>query len=228
MKALELIEMQKSGADGRMHSPAGAENIKRSLNSMLQRLNGTPNQLSMANIGPMSHSYPVPKILYQYTGTYKLNSDTNVMIRLLNYRLISQLTGQGVVAWLQEAELKFINRKLNTEVEFFKDENGNITHLILTQDGIEKKAVRTSDKVTDKNAVTLTADTLSRYTGIYKMPSSGLKITMESNQLFAQFDGLMKKALFPESETVFFDNIIDTRLEFFRDESGKVSHLVFT
>lgn len=228
MKALELIEMQKSGADGRMHSPAGAENIKRSLNSMLQRLNGTPNQLSMANIGPMSHSYPVPKILYQYTGTYKLNSDTNVMIRLLNYRLISQLTGQGVVAWLQEAELKFINRKLNTEVEFFKDENGNITHLILTQDGIEKKAVRTSDKVTDKNAVTLTADTLSRYTGIYKMPSSGLKITMESNQLFAQFDGLMKKALFPESETIFFDNIIDTRLEFFRDESGKVSHLVFT
>ncbi len=245
MKALELIEIQKSGADGRMPSRADAENLKRSLNSILQRLNGTPNQLSvakrkfmpnapnklpMANMDPMIHNYPVPdKIFSQYTGAYKLNSDTNVIIRLLNHRLISQLTGQGVVALLQEAELKFINRKLNTEVEFFKDENGNITHLMLTHDGIEKKAVRTSDKVTNKNAVILTADTLSQYAGIYKMGSiRDLKITMESNQLFAQFDGSMKKALFPESETVFFDNIIDTRLEFFRDESGKVSHLVFT
>jgi hypothetical protein len=60
------------------------------------------------------------------------------------------------------------------------------------------------------------------------MPTLDLMITMEGNQLFAQFPGMMLKALFPESETLFFDNIIDTRLEFFKDKSGKVTHLVFT
>ena len=191
------------------------------------------NQIPMRNINNLPiqnrkiiHVLP-GEILSQYTGTYKLNPDTNIIISLLNNRLISQLTGQGVVALLNESNMKFVNSKSNTGVEFFKDESGNITHLILTQDGVEKKAVRTSDKVTDGNTVTLTADTLSQYAGVYKMSSRDLNITMENNYLFAQFPGMMKKALFPESETLFFDNIIDTRLKFIKDASGKVSHLLF-
>ena len=233
MRALELIEMQKSGADGRMLSRAGAENLKRTLNAMLSGLNGDQNQYPMKNTNhiPVDQRKIIPvlpsEILSQYTGTYKLNPDTNVIIRLINLRLISQLTGHGAVALLNESKMKFINSKLNMEVEFFKDDSGNITHLMLRQDGVEKKAVRTSDKVTDRYTVTLTADTMSRYEGTYKMGPRDLNITMENNYLFAQFPGLMKKALFPESETVFFDNIIDTRLEFFKDDSGKVSHLLF-
>jgi tetratricopeptide (TPR) repeat protein len=166
--------------------------------------------------------------LFQYAGTYELNPDTNVIIRLLNGRLILQLTGQPVIALTQESDVIFFHRILKTGVEFFRDQSGNIAHLMLTHNGIEKKAVRTSDKVFDKNAVTLTADTLSQYVGTYKMPTLDLMITMEGNQLFAQFPGMMLKVLFPESETLFFDNIIDTRLEFFKDKSGKVTHLVFT
>jgi tetratricopeptide (TPR) repeat protein len=227
MKALDILETRKSN----LHSlsQADTDNYKRSLNSMLQWLNRTPNQPPMAKMHSTGNLYPVPGgFLSQYTGTYKLAPDTDVMIRVLNGLLISQITGQPVVGLSQESDVIFFNRRLNTGVELFKDESGNITHLMLTQDGVVKKAVRTSDKITDKNAVTLTADTLSQYVGTYKMANLDLMITRQGDQLFAQFPGMILKALFPESETLFFDNIIDTRLEFFKDKGGKVTHLVFT
>ncbi len=227
MKALDILETRKQGNVNSL-PPALAENYKRMLDSSLQRLNGTTKQFPMA-MGPTGDMFPdLGRFISQYAGTYKLNTDTDVMIRALNGRLISQITGQDVVTLSQESDVKFYNRKLNTGVEFFKDDIGNITHLMLTQDGVGKKAVRTSDKITDKNAVTLTADTLSQYVGTYQMGTLDLMITMEGNQLFAQFLGLMKKALYPESKTVFFDNNKNARLEFFKDKSGKVTHLVFT
>lgn len=228
IKALDILETRKPGNLNSIPQK-DADFFRRALNSMLQRLNRTPNQIPKAKMDSTGNLYPVlGGFLSQYTGTYKLDPDTNVLIRVLNGLLISQITGQPAVALSQESRVKFFNRKLNIELEFFKDEIGNINHLVLKQDGVEKKAVRTSDKITDKNAVTLTADTLSQYVGTYKMANLDLMITRQGDQLFAQFPGMILKVLFPESETLFFDNIIDTRLEFFKDKSGKVTHLVFT
>ena len=57
-------------------------------------------------------------------------------------------------------------------------------------------------------------------------PSFDLLITLDGDRLYSQATGQGKVAIFAETETNFFLKVVDAQLEFFEDESGKVSHLV--
>jgi hypothetical protein len=53
-----------------------------------------------------------------------------------------------------------------------------------------------------------------------------LAVTREGDRLLAQPTGQSKAELFPESETKFFLKVVDAKVTFVKDESGKVTHLI--
>lgn len=65
------------------------------------------------------------------------------------------------------------------------------------------------------------------YVGAYELaPAFSIVITAESGRLMEQATNQPKFALFPESETKFFLKVVDAEIEFFKNDHGKVTHLV--
>ena len=83
-----------------------------------------------------------PKILAQYVGTYELRQGFDLVITLEDNRLFSQATGQGKVQIFPESETKFFLKVVDAQVEFFKDDQGSVTYLMLDQGPAHIKAPR--------------------------------------------------------------------------------------
>jgi CubicO group peptidase (beta-lactamase class C family) len=68
---------------------------------------------------------------------------------------------------------------------------------------------------------------LDGYLGKYQLaPNFVLTISRSGDQLMAQATGQPQLALFAESETTFFPKVIDLKITFVKDETGKVTHLI--
>lgn len=79
----------------------------------------------------------------------------------------------------------------------------------------------------ERQEIQVDADVLADYVGIYRLsPQAQMTITLEAGQLVSQVSGQGKAPIFPESETRFFVRIVDAQIDFVRDSTGDVSHLV--
>ena len=83
-----------------------------------------------------------PATLAQYVGTYELKPGFDLVITLEGNQLMSQATGQGKVPLFAESETKFFLKVTDAQVEFLKDSQGTVTHLMLHQGPTEIKAMR--------------------------------------------------------------------------------------
>jgi CubicO group peptidase (beta-lactamase class C family) len=81
-----------------------------------------------------------PKILAEYVGTFELHPGFNLMVTLEDGQLMTQATGQGKVPLYAESETKFFPTVIPAEIEFFKDDQGKVTYLVLHQNGHDMKA----------------------------------------------------------------------------------------
>jgi hypothetical protein len=166
-------------------------------------------------------------VLQRYVGVYRLSSQITNTIRLTDGRLTTQLSGQGALPLFAESEKKFFLKIVNAQVEFFTDEQGKVTHLVQYQNGQERQAVRISDTVVERQAITLPRATLKPYVGTYELrPGFDLAITLEGDQLMSQATGQAALPLFAEAETKFFLKVVDAQVEFSRDANGVVTHLI--
>lgn len=69
---------------------------------------------------------------------------------------------------------------------------------------------------------------LQQYTGTYQPdPQMKVVITLQEDKLIFTPDGQPSTQLFPQSETLFFFNIMDAKIEFVKDSSGKVEKFLF-
>jgi CubicO group peptidase (beta-lactamase class C family) len=80
------------------------------------------------------------KILAQYVGSFELQKGFDLVVTLENGRLMTQATGQGKIPIYPESETKFFPTAIPAEIEFFKDDQGKVTYLVLHQNGHEMKA----------------------------------------------------------------------------------------
>jgi len=168
-----------------------------------------------------------PKILEQFVGTYQLAPKVNMMITIESGQLISQVSGQGKVPLFATSETKFFPKVVDAEIEFGKDDQGVVTHLVLHQGGRDMKASRTSDKVVEHKEIAVSSTILAQYPGTYELrPGFDLVITLEGNQLVSQATGQTKIPLHAESETKFFPKVMDAEIEFLKDNKGTVTHLM--
>ena len=85
----------------------------------------------------------VPRaILAKYVGTYALMPNFDIVMTLEGDRLMTQATGQPKFPLFAESETKFFLKVVDAEVEFFKNEKGNVTHIMLHQGGQDMKGTR--------------------------------------------------------------------------------------
>lgn len=71
--------------------------------------------------------------LATYVGRYELKPGIDLSISLEGGQLMSQLTGQAKVAIFPEAQTRFFLKVVDAQLEFFKDADGAVTHVMLRQ-----------------------------------------------------------------------------------------------
>jgi hypothetical protein len=79
----------------------------------------------------------------------------------------------------------------------------------------------------ERKEITLDPKLLERYVGAYQLALGiNLLITLENNQLFSQLTGQAAFPIFPESETMFFLKVVDSQIEFPKEDiRGKKGQL---
>ena len=82
-----------------------------------------------------------PKILAQYVGTFSLQKGFDLVVTVENGQLMTQATGQGKIPIYAESETKFFPTLIPAKIEFFKDDQGKVTYLVLSQNGHDMKAL---------------------------------------------------------------------------------------
>ena len=83
-----------------------------------------------------------PDILKQYVGSYQLAPNFIMMVTLEGDQLITQATGQPKFPVYAKSETTFVPEAFPAQIEFFKNDKGEVTHLVLTQNGQKVKAPR--------------------------------------------------------------------------------------
>ena len=75
----------------------------------------------------------------QFIGSYKLGSNFDIVVTLDGDLLYGQATGQPKFQLFPINNTRFYLKAVEAEVEFFRDGNGTIDHLVLYQGGTEVK-----------------------------------------------------------------------------------------
>jgi CubicO group peptidase (beta-lactamase class C family) len=81
--------------------------------------------------------------LQKFVGTYAVEKDFEIKISLDKDQLFSQLTGQNVFPIFVESEMLFFYKVVDAQIQFEKNEKGEISNLFLLQNGKKIEAKRT-------------------------------------------------------------------------------------
>ncbi len=81
-------------------------------------------------------------VLARYVGTYELAPSFSVKFMLDGDQLMTQATGQPAFPVFPESPTKFFLKVVNAEVEFFPNEKGEVSYIILHQGGRDTKGVK--------------------------------------------------------------------------------------
>jgi CubicO group peptidase (beta-lactamase class C family) len=115
--------------------------------AVLANLNGPFADQIAAQLGEVAHGEKVmliserkeitvsPKILAQYVGNYELAPTFSIAITLEGDQLMAQATNQRKNPLFAESETMFFLKIVDAQVEFVKNNKGEVTALILHQNG---------------------------------------------------------------------------------------------
>jgi CubicO group peptidase (beta-lactamase class C family) len=81
-------------------------------------------------------------VLARYVGTYELAPTFSIAFTLEGDQLMTQATNQPKFPVYADSETKFFLTVVNAEVEFFSDDKGNVTYMMLHQNGHDAKGVK--------------------------------------------------------------------------------------
>ena len=140
---------------------------------------------------------------------------------------MAQLTGQSKLEIFPETETKFFYKAVDAQLDFRKDDKGQVTHLVLHQNQVDQTAKKISNEVPEeRKAILLDPKIYDLYAGQYQLaPNFTLTITEENDRLMAQASGQPKFELFPESEIKFFLKVVDAQITFSKNDRGEITHL---
>jgi hypothetical protein len=116
---------------------------------VLANLNGkAPGEIA-SKLAAVVHGEPerkeitVPEaVLIKYVGTYQIQPGVDVTMSLEGSQLMTQLTGQPKFPVYAESETKFFLKAVEAEIEFFPNDKGEATHLVIHQGGQDVKATK--------------------------------------------------------------------------------------
>ncbi len=209
---------------------------------VLGNLNGgAPDQIAH-QLGDLVHGQQVvlpterkevtvsPDTLAKYVGVYELAPGFDLAVTLEGTQLMTQATGQPKLPVYAEAQNKFFLKVVDAQLEFFADDKGKVTHVMLHQNGLDMKAMKKSDKVAPspvRTEISVAPSILQKYVGDYELaPGIVISMTLENGQLMTQATGQPKFPMYAETESKFFLKVVDAQVEFFKDETGAVTYAI--
>jgi CubicO group peptidase (beta-lactamase class C family) len=81
-------------------------------------------------------------VLRKYVGTYQIQPGVDVTMTLDGGQFMTQLTGQPKFPVYAESETKFFLKVVDAEIEFFPNNKGEATQLVIHQGGQDVKAIK--------------------------------------------------------------------------------------
>jgi bla regulator protein blaR1 len=98
-----------------------------------------------------------PSVLDRYVGFYKLSETYVFTVTRQGSKLFAKLTGQGAAQIYPESETKFFYKVVKAQIDFVADSSGNISSLVLHQNGADHTAPRVEEAVAEQIDGSLTA-----------------------------------------------------------------------
>jgi CubicO group peptidase (beta-lactamase class C family) len=83
-----------------------------------------------------------PDVLAQYAGTYQLTPAFSITISLEDGHLMEQATNQQKFPIFPESPTEFFLKIVDAQIEFFKDDKGQVSYLVLHQGGRDQKGMK--------------------------------------------------------------------------------------
>ena len=161
-----------------------------------------------------------------YVGRYPLTPEFSIDIRVLDGGLLGQATGQPPFGMHPIATDRFSIVGVPAEISFERDASGMITALVLHQNGAHMRGVR-GPLPQPPREVSLPVEILRQYVGHYPLaPGFILTVTERQGQLITQATGQPEVPVFASAKDEFFLKVVEARISFQRDASGKVTGLV--
>ena len=173
--------------------------------------------------GPVSQKI---KNAADYLGRYPLTSAFAINITERNGTLLCQATGQGQLALRESSADRFTIGGVPAEISFERDAAGKVTALVLHQNGRDQRGER-GELPPPPKEISLPVETLRDYVGAYALAAAiTCTMTEKNGALFTQLTGQPKFPVFATAKDEFFLKVVDARLSFERDATGKVVALV--
>jgi CubicO group peptidase (beta-lactamase class C family) len=169
------------------------------------------------------------RILETYAGVYELTPDFAITIRLDGDVLKAQATGQDEFTLFAESETMFFLKVVEAKIEFVKDGSGQVTSIILHQGGVDQTGKRkgVKESTPTRKEMQIEKSVLQNYQGEYELvPGFSISIRLDGDVLKAKATGQEEYPIYPESETVFFYKVVEAKIEFVKDNSGKVTSII--
>jgi len=88
-----------------------------------------------------------PEQFDKFVGFYELQPDMFFTVTRKEERFFARLTGQDDVEWFPESPIKFFAKVVHAQISFITDPQGNVTELVLHQNGREQHARRVNGTV---------------------------------------------------------------------------------
>ncbi|WP_010248813.1 serine hydrolase [Acetivibrio cellulolyticus] len=163
----------------------------------------------------------------KYVGTYEYVKGYNIIITKSGDQLFAQVTGQAKAEIYPEAEDEFFYRSVDARISFKKNENSEVTGLVLKQGNADIEAKRIGSAPEEKKEIQLDAKIYESYVGEYElMKGFAITVSTDGEHLYAQATGQEQYEIFAQSETEFFYKVVDAELSFVKNDEGKVTGLL--
>jgi CubicO group peptidase (beta-lactamase class C family) len=171
---------------------------------------------------------PVDNAMLQtYAGVYENDKGEQRTITVADNKLYSQ-RGRGAKLPVKAYEKdKFFFDDAMTTMSFSRNNKGDIeTIKVYSRNGIEVWN-KTNKTISTQAELKVDEKILETYVGEYEInPTFVIAVTKEKDRLFVQATGQDRFEIFAESQTKFFLKINDAKLEFVKDETGKVAKAI--
>jgi D-alanyl-D-alanine-carboxypeptidase/D-alanyl-D-alanine-endopeptidase len=203
-------------------TPAGVDDIGRHLLDA-----ALPLTQSRPPSAPRTEISIDDAVFDRYVGRYQLAPAAILTVSREGRQFRAGLTGQPVFDIFAESEKKFFLKVVDAQLTFETDAQGKAIAVVLHQNGVDQRAPRIEGEPVKPPTVAVAPEVLERYTGRYQLaPGMIFTVTRQDARLFVQLTNQPSFEVFPSSEREFFYTVVNAKLVFESDGSGRANAVV--
>jgi CubicO group peptidase (beta-lactamase class C family) len=170
------------------------------------------------------------QVLDEYQGMYRLSPAMLLNVFRVDDQLMTQATGQVVLPIYATAKDEFFANAGDISISFKRDAQGKIDRLIVHQHGdhvAPRLSTAEADTLRGNKEITIDPATLGNYAGRYQLaPNAIFVVTVQNGQLMVKLGSQPSFPVYASARDKFFYRVVDAKIDFERDEHGRVDALI--